>query len=182
MPGDITVIGVDADIIRSELSTCLLTSVLPDAESVAGAAITQILQRIEEGGNAQQSSTTIRIPPKGLHYGESAPFYHSADPLVAKALRWMESHLTEEIGIDDVALAAGLSRRSLEYQFQQSLDCSPYQKLLSMRLERAKDLMLNTNKTIQSVALECGFSNQREFCVRFKQKMGLTPSAFRSAS
>jgi transcriptional regulator GlxA family with amidase domain len=94
-------------------------------------------------------------------------------------LIWLEQHLGELISIDELARAVGLSRRSLEYRFRNQIGCAPYQKLLQMRLRKARELILTTNRTINSIALETGFSNQREFCVRFKQKEGCTPTDFR---
>lgn len=178
VPEDVAVIGVDADKILSELSPLRITSIQPDAGSLAKTALGRLVELIE--GRCHPREVYGKIPPRGVHYTESAPLYHAADPIVARALIWLERNLAQWVSIDELARVVGLSRRALEYRFRSQLNCAPYQKLLEMRLRKARELMLQTNQTINSIALETGFTNQREFCVRFKQKEGCTPTEFRS--
>lgn len=140
IPQEIAVIGVDADSILSELSPLHITSIQPDAGAVAKAALTSLIGLIE--GRRDASATYERVAPLGIQYAESAPLYHAADPTVARALIWLEQHLSELVSIDDLARAVGLSRRALEYRFRNQIGCAPYQKLLQMRLRKARGPML----------------------------------------
>lgn len=117
----------------------------------------------------------------GIHCDESAPFYHSADPIVivARALQWIEQHLDQPVHIDKLARHCAASRRNLEYLFKKHLGKGPYQQLLHMRLHLAKRLLRHSRKSISDIADTCGFTSPREFSVRFKEKIGQTPSQYR---
>jgi AraC family transcriptional regulator len=119
------------------------------------------------------------VPPAGLHCDESAPLYYSVDPSAARALQWMERNLAQCVTIEDLAKASALSRRNLEYIFKKHLGHGPYQQLLQMRLHLAKRLLRHSQKNMSDIAEACGFTNAREFSVRFKAKTGKTPSQYR---
>ena len=177
IPGDVAVIGVDADPILSELSEVRLTSVIPNGAEVGARAVDVLVRALRE--KKGQDPEYHRIPPLGLHYDQSAPRYHAGDRDLARALQWLEKHFRENISVEEMARAVGMSRRAIEYRFREKISSSPYQKLLQMRLQHACELLRGSNQTITEIAEECGFSNQRELCVRFKQKQGVTPTEYR---
>lgn len=177
IPEDISVIGVDADPVLSGLAPARLSSVRPDAGRLGAMALNRVIELVTSGKNP--GARIVRVPPVGIHFDESAPRFTAGDPHVAKALRWLAAHRKENVSMDDLALAVGMSRRSLEYAFKTRLGASPYQKLIEMRLTRARELLEETNLPVINVAEEAGFSNQREFSVRFRAKVGLTPTAYR---
>lgn len=178
VPDDVSIIGVDHDPILSELSDVRLASVIPNGRAVGQKAVDILVEMIRNGTEGE--SIRCSIPPIGVHYDESAPRYHAGDREVARALHWLEKHFHEPVAIDEMAKAVGMSRRAIEYRFREELNSSPYQKLLQMRLQHAGKLLRETNQTITEIAFACGFSNQRELCVRFKQKQGMTPTEFRT--
>lgn len=64
--------------------------------------------------------------------------------------------------------------------FKQSLSLSPYQYLLQQRVERAKQLLQQTNKPVMEIALECGFNSHSHLGRKFRQLTGITPKAYRA--
>jgi AraC-like DNA-binding protein len=56
---------------------------------------------------------------------------------------------------------------------------SPIQKLIHLRIERAKSLLLNTRWPVQHVASYVGYTNIFNFSKSFKKLMGVSPSEFR---
>jgi AraC family transcriptional regulator len=60
-----------------------------------------------------------------------------------------------------------------------SIGISPYQYLLQQRVERAKQLLKQTNQPIVEIALDCGFSSHSHLSKQFRQLAGMTPKAFR---
>ena len=177
IPEDFSVIGVDHDLILSELSPRRLTSVIPDAEALGRQAVRELARCFRENDTPGAFRETVK--PAGIHYDESAPYYHSVDPVVARALNWMESRLDQPVTIEDLARHCGTSRRNLEYLFKKHLHQGPYQQLLHMRIHLAKRLLRHTRKNMTDIAEACGFTNAREFSVRFKDKTGQPPSQFR---
>lgn len=175
IPDDIAIIGVDADTVLSELAPVRLSSVRPDARRVGAAALDTLLGLV-----AGRPFTHIRtVPPEGISFAASAPRFHADNPPIATALRWMSAHLEEEVGVARLATMVGMSRRSFEYAFKACTSMSPYQKLLEMRMDRARELLVETNLPVIAIAEQTGFTNQREFSVRFRAKEGLPPSAYR---
>ncbi len=78
---------------------------------------------------------------------------------------WMEAHLSERIGIEDLARAVRLAPRSVQYAFRRYRGCTPMQALLARRLERARMelLMAGPVSTVTEVATLCGFLHLSRF-------------------
>ena len=62
--------------------------------------------------------------------------------------------------------------------FKQSTGITPYQYLITCRVDRAKVLLLQRKLSIGDIALEVGFSNQSNFTKHFKRLVGVTPQKF----
>ena len=56
---------------------------------------------------------------------------------------------------------------------------TPHQYFINMRLQNAKRLLVTTHDSIEQVAENCGFDNTSNFIRLFKQRVGMTPTAFR---
>jgi LacI family transcriptional regulator len=177
VPEDFAVMGVDHDLLISELSPVRLSSVMPDAEKLGRRAVEAMLLCLLDGVPIEEFRETVL--PKGIYYDASAPYYYSVDPAVTRVLQWMEQRLGEPLNMDDAARVAGLSRRKMEYVFKKYLGCSPYQQLLKMRIDMAKRQLRHTGESMTEIADTCGFTNAREFSVRFKEKVGMSPSRYR---
>lgn len=177
VPEDFAVMGVDHDLLNSELSEVRLSSVIPDAETVGRLAVEAMSDCLLEGIPLGELRQTVR--PNGIHYDASAPYYYSADPVVARVLQWMEQRVEEPLQMEEAARVAGLSRRKMEYLFKKYLGCSPYQQLLKMRIDMAKRQLRHTGNNMIEIADSCGFTNAREFSVRFKEKVGVSPTRYR---
>ena len=54
--------------------------------------------------------------------------------------------------------------------------------MISERIERAKDLLANTDKSVGSIAAEVGYKNTQHFSTVFKKHVGVTPTVFRSGT
>ncbi|MBW4617364.1 MAG: helix-turn-helix transcriptional regulator [Desmonostoc vinosum HA7617-LM4] len=55
----------------------------------------------------------------------------------------------------------------------------PYQYLLQQRVERAKQLLKQTDQSIMDIALTCGFNSHIHLSKQFRQLTGMTPKAYR---
>lgn len=97
---------------------------------------------------------------------------------VSRALRAMRAEPARAFSLNDLAVIAGISARSLQRQFQASLGQTPIEALRAIRLERARrDLLLAARgRTISDVALRCGFSHLGRFSVDYRRHYGETPS------
>lgn len=96
-------------------------------------------------------------------------------PKLTEAVTLMETNLEEPLSTDEIAQLAGLSRRQLERLFKQYLGSLPSRYYLELRLQRARQLLLDTNYSIVQVGLMCGFSSGSHFSTAFGALFGNTP-------
>ncbi len=92
---------------------------------------------------------------------------------------FMLSSLEKQIKIEDIAGVAGLSPYHFLRLFKQVFRETPRRYLMSKRLEKAKQLLLNTDMTITDITLEVGFESVNYFSRLFKKTFGTSPTEFR---
>ena len=96
-------------------------------------------------------------------------------PKLTEAVTLMEANIEEPLSTDEIAQLAGISRRQLERLFKQYLGSLPSRYYLELRLQRARQLLLDTNHSIVQVGLMCGFSSGSHFSTAFGALFGNTP-------
>ena len=84
--------------------------------------------------------------------------------------------------LEAMALKLGVSYSWLRKMFKELIGISPNQYVLKLKLQKARDLLVLSNKSIKSVALECGFSSPYYFSRYFKEDCGLSPREYRERS
>jgi AraC family transcriptional regulator len=100
---------------------------------------------------------------------------------VEKALWYIESHFAEEIGLEDVAQAAGVSRFHLLRAFSSVTGWPVMRYIRARRLcEAAKRLARCDGGGILDVALEAGYGSHEAFTRAFRQQFGIVPDALRN--
>jgi len=90
--------------------------------------------------------------------------------------------LSRSFTIEGLAQVAGVSRRHFMRAFRESTGQTPLRFVYGLRLERAKEFLLDPRRTATEVAMDCGFSHAQHFSTAFKKATGVTPSDFRRAS
>jgi transcriptional regulator GlxA family with amidase domain len=101
--------------------------------------------------------------------------FGALQPRLSEAVTLMETNIEEPLSTDDIANLVGLSRRQLERLFKQYLGSLPSRYYLELRLQRARQLLLETNHSIVQVGLMCGFSSGSHFSTAFGALFGNTP-------
>jgi AraC family transcriptional regulator len=94
-------------------------------------------------------------------------------------LVFIEDFLGRDIGLVDMAAVVGYSPDHFARVFRQTFRMSPYQYLLSRRVERAKVMLRDRSVPIVRVAAACGFSSQSHLNAIFKRHTGSTPGRYR---
>ena len=94
-------------------------------------------------------------------------------------LHYIESHYSEKITLEMMATAAGLSPKYLCRAFARLTGNTPLAYLNEYRLDRACEMLRNTDETILSIAISCGFNDQSYFVKQFRNSRGITPGAYR---
>jgi AraC family transcriptional regulator len=94
---------------------------------------------------------------------------------------YIHAHLERDIKLADLAGSIGMSQFHFSHLFKQSIGTSPYQYLLQQRIERAKQLLKQTNRSIVDIAFGCGFNSHSHLSKQFRQLTGMTPKSYRSS-
>lgn len=115
---------------------------------------------------------------------EIASFKESMDvavdsSIIKMAKDYIEAHLEEKLSVRQIAEQMHYSPSYFSQMFRQSVKMPPYEYLLSRRIERAKELLLQTNFPLEIVAARSGFQETTHFIYTFKKFTGLSPLKFR---
>jgi signal transduction histidine kinase/DNA-binding response OmpR family regulator len=95
----------------------------------------------------------------------------------------IESNLSnEDLSVDDIYKGLGISKIQLYRKTKALLGFNVNDYILSVRLQKAKYLLMNEDLTISEVAYKVGFSSQAYFSTVFKSKFSVTPSEFKESS
>jgi len=126
-----------------------------------------------------------------LHGPVRSPSEHQRTELVARfgvhdkklvqAIQAMELHLEELLPLEDLAGRMGVTRRQMERLFTLHLQTSPASFYLSLRLDRARQLLAQSDLGIMEVALACGFSSASHFARAYRSQFGQRPKDERIA-
>ncbi|MCY0874767.1 MAG: AraC family transcriptional regulator [Firmicutes bacterium] len=101
---------------------------------------------------------------------------------VQKALACIERDAHCPIGLDDIALAAGVSKFHLIRLFRQHVGDSPTRRLTKERISSAARMLVETTLTVEQIAEQCGFQSGNYFAKAFRKWMNTSPSEFRRES
>lgn len=179
LPDDIAVIGADNDEVLCNLSTPPLSSVAPNAERI-GYEAAGLLSRMMAG--AKVPSGDIFVEPSGIVSRRSTEVLAIEDRQVAAAARFIREHACEGIDVSDVLRAVPMSRSTMDRRFINTLGYSPKDEILRVRLNRAKQLLAETDLPLSLIAEKIGVEHVEHFSRIFKNRTGVTPSAFRTQS
>ena len=96
-------------------------------------------------------------------------------PKLTTVIHLMEENIEEPISPSELARQVGMSTRQLERLFRRYLNRSPKRYYMGLRLQRARNLLLQTDMTVINVALACGFTSPSHFSKCYRNHFGRTP-------
>ncbi|MED4074071.1 AraC family transcriptional regulator [Priestia endophytica] len=98
---------------------------------------------------------------------------------IRTAIHFMREYYYEPLSLEDIAEHTGLSKYYFTNKFQKYIKTTPIQFLTTIRMEKAMDLLLKTNKTLHEIAIETGYDNANYFSKVFKKMIGMSADRFR---
>ncbi len=179
VPDEVAVVGVDNDEMMCELSSPPLSSVALDLEK-AGYEAAHLLDGLMNGRPVEEH--IVWVGPTHLLVRRSSDAIVQEDPVVAGALQFIRDHPWENLGVRDVAASAGVSRRTLERRFYRALRRTVRSEIERCHLQRAKELLRETDLPCYRIAAEAGFGSPKTLNRAFARKEGITPQRFRSGT
>lgn len=137
-------------------------------EDVAnGVADQQIYASIRTDQDQQRLSIPTRI---GVRH-----------PKLARVIQMMEANIEEPISPSVLAKEVGMSTRQLERLFRRYLNRSPKRYYMEIRLQKARNLLMQTDMSVINVALSCGFASPSHFSKCYRAHYDTTPYRERGA-
>jgi len=115
---------------------------------------------------------------RGHHDRQRMPlqqYLGTNQPMLTEVVTLMESNIEEPMSLDELSHYVGVSRRQLERLFQKYLSCVPTRYYMDLRLNRARLLLLQTDKSIVDIALACGFVSAPHFTKCYREVFGIPP-------
>jgi signal transduction histidine kinase/AraC-like DNA-binding protein/CheY-like chemotaxis protein len=199
---DILLPGKDGMLITETLKNDIRTSHIPIIILTAKGSIEQQIEGLKlkadayivKPFNVQYLEETIRNLIKNRetlreHYSSELPnenlrVFSSKKidrKFVSEFSAIVENNIANEnFGVDDICKEIGISRVQLYRKVKAVLGLNVNDYILSVRMQKAKYLLLNEDLTISEISFKVGFSSQAYFSTVFKSKFGATPSEYKS--
>jgi AraC-like DNA-binding protein len=102
----------------------------------------------------------------------------SASNPVSAVLEYVRAHLSEPLTVADMADLVRLSPSAFSHLFRDVTGRSPYQFVKEMRLDRARELLVDGHATVARISKEVGYASVSHFISEFRGRFGVTPRAY----
>lgn len=176
VPDDIAVLGGEHDELCSRISTPPLSGI-DQSPAEVGFHAAEMLHQLMTTGKLSQPDK--RLPPRRVVARQSTDKVAIGDELLADALRYIRDHCSERLHIRDILQAVPLSRRALEIGLRTHLGRTPREEIRRIRVEKAVELLCDTDMPITKIATACGFDRPELLTRAFRRELKATPSQFR---
>lgn len=112
--------------------------------------------------------------------GSKSAIIHSSNITTLKnVLSYMRENYDKQISLEDIAEMAEMSPKYFCVFFKNITGKTPFEYLISYRIECSARKLLNTNSSVTEIALSCGFNDLSYFIKTFKNYKGISPAKFR---
>lgn len=151
---------------------------LPDITGDIGWLCKHIYQEFAENGssNLVQTYTKSLLILVDRTWKCSVSVKHD---IVDAAIQLINSEYTSDLTLDDISRTSCAGKFSLAHSFKKRLGISPLRYLQQVRIEAAKRLLITTDNSVNSIAVNTGFADPLYFSRLFKENTGVSPSEFR---
>lgn len=113
------------------------------------------------------------------HYGSFAPRLTHGDETILKVQHWLQAKGARAVGVADMAREAGLEERTFLRRFKAAKGIKPTEYAQCVRVEKARELLQFTRRTIDQIAWSVGYEDPTAFRRVFSRLVGLAPGDYR---
>ncbi|HAO79906.1 MAG TPA: hypothetical protein DCQ92_13225 [Verrucomicrobia subdivision 3 bacterium] len=178
VPDAAGIIGADNDEVICGLSDPPLTSIAVNFER-AGYESAQALDRLMR--QSKKIPNKIHVRATHVVARRSTDIWAVDDAALAKALTCIRDRGGKALTVNEVAQAAGVSRRALERRFRQQMGGSVLREIRRQRTDQIARLLVETNLPVARIAESSGFADAQHFARYFRATRKMSPLAFRKA-
>ncbi|KVN42808.1 GlxA family transcriptional regulator [Burkholderia ubonensis] len=100
----------------------------------------------------------------------------SANKSLFEVISLMENNIEEPLSREELARLANMSQRQLQRLFREHLGVTPTHYYLTLRLRRARELLLQTDMSIMHITMACGFQSACHFSKSYRDAFGVAPT------
>ena len=179
IPEDIALIVVNNDDLLCQIADPPLSSVLSPMDRV-GYEAARMLNRMLAGTPAP--AKPLLLEPAGVVTRRSSDVIAVDDPVAATALSFIRRRACDGIKVEDVLDHLHISRSLLEQKLRKAIGRTPLAEIRRVRVERAKQLLAETDLHMTAIARASGFASDVRLSSVFRQLTGTTPTAYRAES
>jgi len=176
VPEQVAVIGVDNDETVCEVCDPPLSSVAANHARV-GYEAAALLDRMMQKGRGRKRP--VYVEPAGVITRLSTDTLAVGDEDVATALRLIREQACRELRVRDIVEHVSISHSALKERFRRLLGHSMHEEMVKVRVNRAKELLAETELPLRVVAHRAGFRHPEYMGVVFRRQVGKTPGQFR---
>lgn len=176
VPDDIAVLGGEHDELCSRISSPPLSGI-DQSPGEVGFRAAEMLEQLMTGQRLE--TTDLRLPPRRIITRHSTDKIAIDDELLAEALRYIREHFAEQLHIRDILEAVPLGRRALEIGLRTYLGRTPREEIRRIRVEKAVQMLCDTDMPITKIAIACGFDRPELLTRAFRLELEATPTQFR---
>ncbi len=176
IPEEVAVLGVDNDEMTCNLSDPPISSIHLDTER-GGYEAAKLMDKLIKKEVTKYSD--ILVKPTHIVTRQSTDIISASDQYMAKALKYIHLNIDNDIRVADVLKEVPLCRRSFEKRFKDTTGKGVYQYVLSLRMQKIAEKLLETDKPVNEIAFEVGINMSNNISRQFKQIKGCTPSEYR---
>jgi LacI family transcriptional regulator len=177
VPDQVAVLGIGDDDLVSKLTWPSLSSICVPAERI-GFEAADLLDHAMRRRRIKRPRR--QLAPTGVTLRGSTDVLAVQDALVESAARYLRKHAGEAIGVEHIAHAVGVSRRTLDRRFVQALGRSVHEELSAVRMQTACVLLSESRETVANIAAVCGFRTAASFSRAFHRQNGCWPVEYRN--
>lgn len=181
VPEEVAVIGVDNDAFLCGLSIPSLSSIDVNSQRI-GYEAALLLDRMMRGKvqfEKPKCSEPRYFEPAGVVVRQSTDIRACDDRQIASAVTFIQQNACRGITVMEVEKQIPLSRSLLNRRFKRIVGRSPKEEILRVRVEIAKQMLIDTGLPIDAISRNTGFSQSKYFTEVFRKRTGSTPLAFR---
>jgi DNA-binding response OmpR family regulator len=121
------------------------------------------------------------VPAPGTQEAEPEPESEPDAVLVNAVKRLIADNLAALPGLAEIARSVGTYREKLSQVFREQTGMTVFGFIREERIRRGEELLKDTDIDVQDIALLIGFNNAGNFATAFRERMGVTPTAYRQA-
>jgi len=107
------------------------------------------------------------------------PDLRHGDAAILKAQHFLETRFAGPVTVEEMAAAGSLPGRTFQRRFKMATGLSPKSYIQELRIERARDLLIETQKSVSEICYATGYNDPPSFVRLFTRLSGLPPGAFR---